>query len=190
MWLYVWDDPSILPDIVTEDEFKHYVGMVRSGNHDPELMGLLGFVGFGASYSGTWLGGYARNRRGDNYALCAKRGILRKVNSIKGNLNRALFQCCHYQDSLSIADTVGDGGHFIYCDPPYRNTAGYSVGEFDSDTFNVWAKEMANLGHTVLVSEYAHNVPTDAQVIWSKNSTRSLRGKKDTNTIEVIYTYS
>ena len=41
---------------------------------------------------------------------------------------------------------------FVYCDPPYRDTAGY--GEFDYDAFLDWALEIGQK-HPVLISEYA-----------------------------------
>ena len=41
---------------------------------------------------------------------------------------------------------------FVYCDPPYRNTAGY--GEFDYDAFFDWALEIGQK-RPILISEYA-----------------------------------
>ena len=42
---------------------------------------------------------------------------------------------------------------FIYCDPPYAGTTGYNVGDFDSDRFWEWAREVSKQ-NLLAVSEY------------------------------------
>ena len=54
----------------------------------------------------------------------------------------------------------------------------------------LWAVDKAAEGHTVVVSEYAHNVPDDWKVIWSHDSKQSIRNSEYGNTItkEVLMT--
>lgn len=60
-------------------------------------------------------------------------------------LQQLTFQNKSY-DKVEIKDDS-----IIYCDPPYRDTAGY-IGEFDNDKFENWA---ANSKHPVFISEYS-----------------------------------
>lgn len=63
----------IPPDVITEDEYKY----IRA--HKDENPALTGFVGFGCSFGDKWFGGFARNKRGRNYASITKDGLLRDI---------------------------------------------------------------------------------------------------------------
>lgn len=55
------------PDIITKEQYNY----IR--NHKDENPALTGFVGFGCSFGGKWFGGFAQNKKGDNYCSRAKK---------------------------------------------------------------------------------------------------------------------
>lgn len=55
-------------------------------------------------------------------------------------------------DYRALTERILTTDSFVYCDPPYRNTAGY--GEFDHDAFLDWALEIGQT-RPILISEYA-----------------------------------
>ena len=61
----------------------------------------------------------------------------------------------------------------IYCDIPYKGTAGYNGTEFDHDAFYKWAKEQTEL---VLISEY--DMPEDFVCVWRKSLLRKFSSAK------------
>ena len=100
------------PDVVTKEE---YYRVKANMDQNPAL---TGFVGFGCSFGGKWWGGYAKDKRGDDYCGQAKRGLLKYLVGIQS----ATFTCLDYHD-VEIPD-----GAFVYSDPPYVNTTGFIVG--------------------------------------------------------------
>lgn len=123
------------------------------------------FVGFGCSFGGKFFGGYARNKRGDNFVKNARNSILRKAKKLQG----VSFSYCSY-DSLSPVDSL------VYCDPPYANTTqGYASAKFDSKNFWLTMRKWVEQGNTVLVSEY--NAPDFAREVWRKETKIEMRSK-------------
>jgi DNA adenine methylase len=122
------------------------------------------FVGFGCSFGGKFFGGYARNKRGDDFAKSARNSILRKARRLQG----VSFICGPY-NSLSPVDSL------VYCDPPYANTTqGYQSTKFDSQAFWRTMKQWAeSRGNTILVSEYA--APDFAKEVWRKETKIEMR---------------
>ena len=159
MWQAIQDGWTP-PDFVTEQEYRN----VRN-NKDMFRQSLVGFVGFGCSYSGKWFGGYARgnNSKGAprNYAAESYRNIVRQANSLKG----VVFVHCAY-DKLPLPPKS-----LIYCDPPYANTTKYK-NKFNHADFWEWCRDKAKEGHTVFVSEYT--APDDFTCVWSKEIISSL----------------
>ena len=94
---------------------------------------LTGFVGFGCSFGGKWWGGYAKDKRGDDYCGQAKRGLLKDFPGVRS----ATFTCLDYHD-VEIPD-----GAVVYCDPPYVNTTGYTVGQFDTNEFWNYMRQLS-----------------------------------------------
>lgn len=130
------------PEVVTEEEFN----ALRSADPSP----LRTFAGFCCSYGGAWWAGYARNKRGDNYARQGR-------NSLERSRKRGAFGDHVRFTSASVFDLdlpADLTGTVIYADPPYAGTSGYSVGEFDAeagwDLYRAWAARGAH----VYVSEY------------------------------------
>ena len=143
------------PEMVTERAYRNVRD--NKGDYPP---GLVGFVGFGCSYSGKWFGGYARGNDDKgvprNYSNESRRHVLGQVPKLKD----VIFQCCNYQE-LSIPESS-----IVYCDPPYRNTTKYKSGDFDHDLFWNWVRNISKQGHKVFVSEYT--APDDFRCVWSK----------------------
>ena len=134
------------PTVVSEEEYDE----LKKAEPSP----LRGFVGFGCSNSGKFFGGYARDKTGRNYAQNAHNSIIKKG----AKLNNVSFTNKQYND-LSITNSV------IYCDPPYDNTTGFTVGDFNSQDFWDWVRIMSK-DNIVFVSEY--NAPDDFNVVWKK----------------------
>lgn len=69
-------------------------------------------------------------------------------------------------------------GDVLYCDPPYKGTAGYNGGGFDHEAFYTWAEARAAEGFKVYISEY--DMPADRFLcVWRKavKSSISANGK-------------
>lgn len=161
----------IPPSHISEEEYKN----AREGGVEDHLKA---FIGFGCSFSGKYFGGYARNNIGHNYARSAKNGLLRKHKTMKD----VIFTSVSY-NQISL-----HGNSVVYCDIPYKDTVGYSVGKFSHDEFYEWAKKVKEDGHTVLVSEYEHNVPDGWDIVWRHESRKSIRNKQGVQerTVEIL----
>ena len=145
------------PTAVSEEEYKAAKGLSPSA--------YRGFVGFGCSFGGKFFGGYARNKRGDDFVRNARNSILRKAKMLQG----VSFIHCPYS-SLSPVNSL------VYCDPPYANTTqGYSSSKFDSNVFWLTMREWVARGNLVLVSEYA--APPFAHEVWRKETKIEMRGR-------------
>ena len=168
-----WQPPSV----VSEAEYLRV-----KANKDEDLA-VSAFVGFGCSFAGKFFRGYARGGEGRSYSANAANSTAKKA---KG-LGSVAFDCQPFE---KVQVTPGS---LVYCDIPYRNTEGYSkaAGGFDHDSFYHWGKKLIEEGSTVLVSEYSHNVPEGAEVIWSKASKQDMRSGEGTRkeTEEVIFTW-
>ena len=172
MWQYVLDGGE-LPTEITEAQYQS----IRQSEAAPDW--LKGFVGFGCSFSGKWWGGYA-NAGARNYCANARNSTLKKASTMVG----VTFTHGSYKD------VVPEPSSMLYCDIPYRNTTGYSTGSFNHDEFYSWAVGMSHLGHTVLVSEYLHNLPDGWKVVWQHESKKGIRdrGGVQQPTIEIVMT--
>ncbi len=162
-----------LPELVTEDDYRR----ARVTNDFEDW--YRGFVGFGCSYSGKWFGGYARNKRGDNFAKQSANSLRKKHNTLKG----VVFDRSAYDEVTVRRESV------IYCDIPYKGTTEYSV-EFDHRAFYEWARNLSADGSSVLVSEYACNVPSDFEVLLEIRSEKEIRNASGERlpTTEVLMT--
>ena len=148
------------PDIITKEEY-YYVK-----EHKDVNPALTGFVGFGCSFGGKWFGGLASNKKGVNYCARAERGLMKDLP----NLMDAKFTCLDYRD-VEIPE-----GAVVYADPPYVNTTGYSLGQFDHEAFWDYMRKLSKT-HKVFISE--QEVPDDFECIWSKELTRTLDYNKN-----------
>jgi DNA adenine methylase len=101
------------------------------------------FVGFACSFGGKFFGGYARSKncpRG--YAREGRSSLAKKIE----RLRTVKFMCADYQ-------TLRPAGALIYCDPPYKGTAGFSgTPKFNHDRFWEIMRQWSR-NNTVVVSE-------------------------------------
>ena len=147
-------DGWIPPSTITEPQYND----IRTNPHHFPVH-LVGFVGFGCSYSGKWFGGYARSLASDgtprNHTAESQRNLLRQAPFLTGIQIHNLSY-----DQLTIPPSS-----LIYCDPPYANTTSYK-DTFDTASFWQWVRDMHSIGHTVFVSEYM--APSDFICVWQK----------------------
>ena len=154
------------PDVVTKEEYYRV-----KANMD-ENPALTGFVGFGCSFGGKWWGGYAKDKRGDDYCGQAKRGLLKDLVGIQS----ATFTCLDYRDVEIPDDAV------VYCDPPYVNTTGYTVGQFDTNEFWDYMRQLSKRCDVYISEESA---PDDFECIWSKEKVRTLEKSDNVGRVKV-----
>lgn len=150
------------PDAVSKEEYQYIKA------HKDENPALTGFVGFGCSFGGKWFGGYAHDKRGDDYCGQAKRGVMRDMEGLRN----AIFMCKDYREVDIPSNAV------VYCDPPYEKSTSYTTGAFDHSAFWEYMRQLAKRGCKVLISE--EHAPDDFTCIWHKEKKRTL--KKDDNT--------
>lgn len=162
----------IPPSHISEEEYKN----AREGGVEDHLKA---FIGFGCSFGGKYFGGYARrNKEEYNYAMGSGNSLLKKHKTMKD----VIFTSGSY-DQISLPDNS-----VVYCDIPYKDTVGYSVGGFNHEEFYEWAKKAKEDGHTILVSEYEHNVPSGWNIVWRHESKKVIRNKEGVpeRTIEIL----
>jgi DNA adenine methylase len=125
----------------------------------------VGFVGIGCSYSGKWFGGYARGKTNNgndrNYCMESRNNVLKQYASIK----TVIMHNLDYRKLQIPQNSI------VYCDPPYDGTTKYS-NKFNHVEFWDWCRNMANIGHSMFISEY--NAPEDFVCVWQKSIHSSL----------------
>lgn len=148
---------------------------------------LVGWAGFGCSYSGKYFGGYAGDTQTKigtvrDYQQESINNLLKQKEKLKG----VHFTCMPYSVMLIPENSI------IYCDPPYQNTTKYS-DSFNHVAFWEWCRHMAKKGHQVFVSEYS--APDDFSCIWEKTAKSSLSangvigGSKESTEKLFVYRY-
>jgi len=152
------------PINISEDEYK-YIKTHQEEYSDE----FLGYVGFQLSYGAKWFDTFRRDKIGKRkYDEEAYRNVMKQAPLLKG----ITFKNCSFQDINNIK------GFVIYCDPPYRDTARYSTGEFPYEEFYNWCREKSK-DNVVLISEY--NMPYDFECIWEKEHKCLMYSSKDSN---------
>jgi len=165
------DNVDLLPDSVSEGEYKSYKGSVAKS--------ITSWVRFGCSFGGKFENGYARDRQGNpprNFCAEVKRNALKQSPKIQN----VEFICDSYEN-LSFENCL------IYCDPPYQGTTGYKTGAFDHDKFFDWCREQAK-NNIVFVSEY--NAPDDFECVRQgeiKTNFASSRKTATHNAVEKLF---
>ena len=143
MWQAVMSgDEAVLAD-VTEEEYNALKTAPPSARR--------GFVGFGASFGGSWFGGYGRKDKAHvrDYVWESSQIELRRFSP------RADFACRSYTETPADA--------LVYADIPYQGTKVYNRSAFDHAEFWQWVRERHG---PTFVSELAG--PDDMQVVWRK----------------------
>lgn len=125
-----------------------------------EPSALRGLVGFGCSFSAAFFSGFICDEKNHAKRRCHFYASIRRVNAdIKTMSGRKTTTFEH----KSYMDVKASEGDVIYCDPPYANTSGYTVGDFDTNAFWRKAQEWVDNGAYVYVSEY--EAPPSAAII-------------------------
>ena len=154
-----------IPPYYTKEEYKHI--KYNRKNYSPHV---VGWVGFNLSYCGKYFGGYTGKAETNigiikDYQIAARNNIKKQIRKLKD----VIFKNEKYYNLKIPANSV------IYCDPPYKNTTGYS-NKFNHDFFWNWCRTLSKMGHEVWISEY--NAPKDFECIWSKEVTILLNSKR------------
>lgn len=149
------------PDEITEAQYRE---IKANKDADPAL---AGFAGFGCSFGGRFFEGYARSADRTNYAVQSKKSLLHDMETLK----TAEIYCSDYRNAPIPPRAV------VYADPPYFGTKGYSNEKFDTATFWIAMRLLAETGHKVFISE--QNAPPDFVCIWEKPFTRTLDRNKN-----------
>ena len=163
---HVSETTDDLPDTITEEEYNAV--RTNPSNYPDWYVGLVGFCSFG----GKWWGGLASNKKGDNYCARAERSLLKDLPGVKN----ATFTCLDYHDVKIPDDAV------VYCDPPYANTTGYTVGQFDTDEFWNYMRQISKRCDVYISEESA---PDDFECIWSKEKVRTLEKNDNVGRVKV-----
>lgn len=152
--LQIRDTPTLLPKNKLEYTEKQYkIDKEKNKN---------GYAAFALSYGGKCWGGWCRDGLGKrDYVKEAYNNAQKQTKGLQG----CILEVKQYNEIKLKKPCV------IYCDPPYFNTTKYKT-QFNHYKFWRWALKMANLGHTVLVSEY--NAPSFCKELWSKPVNSSL----------------
>jgi len=135
---------------------------------------LVGFVGFLCSFGGRWWGGYAADKRGDNYAGQGSRSATKQAKNFTG----IDFRSGDYLD-MDIPPRS-----LIYCDPPYEGTKPYR-DKFDHKTFWQWCQNRVGEGHTLFVSEYS--APDDFFCVKEVQHKTPLNGGIQSSRVEKLF---
>lgn len=140
------------PTEVTEEQYQDIKR--HPSAYSPEL---IGFVSIGCSFGAKMWGGYARNKKGTNYAAQSCKAVL----STFAPLQRVSFVSMDYQE-VAIPD-----GALVYCDPPYAGTTDYGSYTTQVGDFWRWCDKLIKRNCQVFVSGYKSNKPSAWEIVWS-----------------------
>lgn len=145
------------PEVVSRETYA----ALKAANDPSDPM--TGFAAFGLSFGGKRWGGYASNRRGDDFAGAARRGVIAKA----ARLTQVRFACAGYE-----AWAPGEGS-LVYADPPYAGTTGYAgTDPWHADKFWATMSSWSRSGARVFVSEY--EAPPGWVSVWSRSKRMTL----------------
>lgn len=145
----------------------------NKANYPPEL---VAFVGFGCSFGGKWLGGYARGRGGRNYTKESRDALMASLPRLQ---NVQFFAADFMETDPPEANMV------IYCDPPYKGVTSYHKSSFDTELFWERVRELDSQGHVLYISEFS--APDDFDYIWSKPRSLGIRRGDNHRPIEKLW---
>ena len=169
LWKEVQQGRMDFPSSLTREQYYD----VKNNSTDKALRA---FVAYGCSFGGKKWGGYASNKREENYAQEMYNSASNKEQAFRGKqLN---FTSGSYLDMVLPDNCV------IYCDPPYRGTTGMNKYKFDHDTFYDWVLKRASFGDTILISEYDCPI---GQMIFEYKKTQKVDVKGTVTRYERLY---
>ena len=137
----VQEDSTVLPATIDKETYENV--RKNQGAFDPWYVGMVAFCGSQLCF--FW-GGYSYE---DPKSNCFQRlNNLRKQAPLLKGIE---FRCIDYR---RIRVDKFPPGSLFYCDPPYKDTAGYKGQYFDHDAFYRWCGMVSGVGHIVLLSEF------------------------------------
>jgi DNA adenine methylase len=158
MWKKVQNGTLRVPNSISEEDYKKL-------KHAKSPNALKAVAGFGISFGGKYFAGYAQNWL-DSSGRDYLREFKNSIEKVKPVINKSNV---HFYNR--DYDTFKPENMLIYCDPPYKETEGYSTGAFNHelfwDTMRKWSKN-----NCVFISE--ESAPKDFKVIWRRKKFRSL----------------
>ena len=179
---------AMLQRLTTDDQWKpptdiprNFYNDVRTSYYEDDGRyddALIGWVGWMASRNGRFFdGGYSGfGRDGRDYIGENIRNISRQLDDLRG-----VEWCCGDYSEIPIP-----AGSLIYCDPPYKNTSGYTTGRnFDYPLFYDWCRRKSDEGHIVFVSEY--KMPGEFDCVWEKQVKNTLNGTRTYTATEKLW---
>jgi DNA adenine methylase len=147
-----------------------------------EPSALRSFIGFGASFSGKFFGGYARNGRGDDYVKNAYNSLEPKIgrnyalnaaNSLKKKMRANKFFETKFECIDFLTHDWSEKHGVYYLDPPYFGTTGYTH-KFDNKLFWEKVRELSK-NNIVICSEY--KAPNDFECVLEIPTKTDMRTK-------------
>lgn len=179
---YVTDDGKLLNEVPRE-LYNEVKSKYNTGCYTYWYVGNIAFL---ASFNGKgFVGGFAKagyektknGLRYRDYYQEAKRNLEKQVPNLKGTS----FVCRNYRD-FTPHEMV------IYCDPPYKNTTGYTMkGNFNHEEFWQTIREWS-MDNYVLISE--QTAPDDFECVWEKSVLRSVNASGKSRATEKLFTYN
>lgn len=152
-------------------EYEKYTNLLRQNKVDKNDYAFVGWFVSSCSFTGKWIGGFARDSRGRNYYRCAFNRLKRELAILNKKNIKVFSKDYRYVPLPKRA--------LVYCDPPYIDTInGYQNKTFSPKEFKEWAEKKAKTGALILVSgNLESNKFYNWSVVWIKNYTRGVRGK-------------
>lgn len=163
MWDAVQHGKLSFPQAISLQEYK------RLSEEPPSA--LRGFVGFAQGFGGKFFGTFSRGRRGsgDEQSLIYLNRGAGVIRSKALAMATVEFKYCSYLD-------WHPKNWVVYCDPPYQDVAGYTLGDFDHDQF--WETMRTwSTSNKVFISEY--RAPEDFKSIWSQDVCQTVSSNSD-----------
>jgi DNA adenine methylase len=194
---------NVIPEYVTESDYKTAKEQYLSGSHKPYTKGQIGFIATACSYGGGWFNGYAKfnPNKNEDHVKEAINGIKKQVDTFKF-LYTTEFLDCHYVDAfawirrfgfygLSKIEPIPSDKVVIYCDAPYCETKGYE-SDFDHVKYWDWVRMYSKAGYEIYVSEYS--APSDFKCVWEKHISdgmgTTVKGRKQEVKTERLFVYN
>lgn len=167
---YSKDYNNLFPTTISEDTYSK----VKSNKEKYEDW-YVGLVGFCATFSAKYFGGYARSFKSDGITpRDMSNECIRNLKKQAPNLKGIEFINCSFLDLPK--DKIN--GYVIYCDPPYRDTTKYKTEKFPYEEFYQWCRDMSR-NNMVLISEY--DMPNDFKCIWKKETKVNFDSNRQSN---------
>ena len=174
LWKDLQSNTFVYPKKVTEEDWNKAKKMKSSA--------LKAFIGFGCSFSGVYFSTYAQKYAGNsnrNFRL----ETIRSLEKIK-----PLIQKKNVKFYNKPYQKWKPENSLIYCDPPYKNTAGYNSSSFNHDEFWEIMREWSKNNMVVISEETA---PDDFIAIWEKKKIRTVVKVRNNRfySIEKLFVY-